>query len=580
MSGIASSRRKKNGLSGVLVFLWLLIGACGQRPGDDALTVDGATVDGATVDGATVDAGPDIQSDDDHDGYNEIQGDCDDSNPDVHPGAVEVCGNRMDDDCDGFTDDQQPDADGDGYGPCLGDCDDGDPNVHPHAEEIAGNGKDDNCDGVVDGDFDTDGYTEANGDCNDHDPLVNPSMAENCYDGIDNDCNGATDSEEPDQDGDGYGPCGGDCDDTNPNVHPGAPEIAGDGIDNNCDFLVDEDIDGDGWTETNGDCDDSDPDVHPGAIEACDNSIDDDCDGITDTDCGDICETPSTLAGSEAQLATHFSSLYSTYRLGAIPGVTTTHLGGMTISSWDNDILLVAVNSEEAGGQIYEVGVQRGPCGHLLAFQDATPLATTPYVDANLVYGPAQDLFYTEWPVQKVGQLLPGHTTPDRETDVSALASGCGGADQGPGGIGFVPPNLTAAGQMRLSTWSGGCWYHMDYQADGSLFTLSNPVQVAASRLQGGPGGFAYVPAGSPGFASQSLIVAEWSANKVAVYLVDQNGDPTTTTRQDFFTTFPKPWGAYFDKVSGDFLFLTWGGEYAGQVYVVQGFVPPPPPPN
>ena len=29
---------------------------------------------------------------------------CDDSNPNAHPGAVEVCGNMLDDNCDGFVD--------------------------------------------------------------------------------------------------------------------------------------------------------------------------------------------------------------------------------------------------------------------------------------------------------------------------------------------------------------------------------------------------------------------------------------------------------------------------------------------
>jgi hypothetical protein len=40
----------------------------------------------------------------DNDGYSPIRGDCDDANPAIHPGAIEVL-NNIDDDCDGIVDD-------------------------------------------------------------------------------------------------------------------------------------------------------------------------------------------------------------------------------------------------------------------------------------------------------------------------------------------------------------------------------------------------------------------------------------------------------------------------------------------
>ena len=271
---------------------------CGPNASGGGTTGDGGLGDGASGDDAvTVDAS-DPNSDDDGDGYTENQGDCNDSNPAVHPAQDEVCGDGLDNDCDGHTDGDQPDADGDGYGPCRGDCDDTNPNVHPGAEELDGNGVDDDCDGIIDGDFDGDGYTVADGDCNDHNPLLNPGIPENCYDGVDNDCDGYTDGDEPDADGDGYGPCQGDCDDTNPNVYPGAPEIAGNGIDDNCDFLVDEDIDGDGWTEANGDCDDTNPDVNPSVFETCGDNVDNNCDGVTDQNCLGPCEVADLTRSS------------------------------------------------------------------------------------------------------------------------------------------------------------------------------------------------------------------------------------------------------------------------------------------
>ncbi len=105
-------------------------------------------------------------------GFAAMDGDCDENNEMVHPGAVEVC-NLIDDDCNGQIDENVPpvmmwpDADGDGYygvqsgTPKLGcgntpgyatragDCDDRDPAIHPGATEVCNN-KDDNCDGQID----------------------------------------------------------------------------------------------------------------------------------------------------------------------------------------------------------------------------------------------------------------------------------------------------------------------------------------------------------------------------------------------------------------------------------------------
>ena len=209
--------------------------------------------------------------------YRHLQ-DCNDSDPTVHPGAEEVVGDGIDQDCDG-TD--GADADGDGYGSVATgglDCDDDNPSTHPGAPDPAGDGVDRNCDGVDGEDNDRDGVAspESGGtDCDDDDPGVFPGAAEFC-DGIDTNC--LTDPTEVDEDGDGWLICAGDCDDSDPTRHPGAAEAC-DGIDQDCDGSADTaDQDGDGLRNCDGDCDDSDPLVYPGAPERC-NMADDDCNG-------------------------------------------------------------------------------------------------------------------------------------------------------------------------------------------------------------------------------------------------------------------------------------------------------------
>jgi hypothetical protein len=280
-------------------------------------------------------------------GFSSNSDDCNDTVPDgvsIYPGAEEVVGDGIDQDCDGadiaesiedgdsdgfyntvdcddedsFThpgaaeNESDPtacmtDADGDGYGdtnPTASgaepgtDCDDQSLAIYPYATDIE-DGIDNDCDGSVDNpvqggtgtDLDGDGWAEGL-DCDDSDSDTFPGAAENeqdptlCMTDSDDDGYGDSSPGSPDADP------GTDCDDLNWSISPQAADLE-DGIDNDCDGSVDNpgagggpgnggqgDADGDGFDSTS-DCNDADASIFPGAEELPD-GLDNDCNGQVD----------------------------------------------------------------------------------------------------------------------------------------------------------------------------------------------------------------------------------------------------------------------------------------------------------
>lgn len=233
-----------------------------------------------------------------------VSGDCDDTNPSVHPGGTEIPYDGLDQDCIGGD---LNDVDGDFWTAVEAggtDCNDQDVSIHPEAEEIPYDGIDNDCLEGDEVDIDNDGFaaTDAGGnDCQDNNAGINPSISEVCADGIDQNCSGIAD-EGFDKDNDGYldsksCAAGTDCADQDPSRNPGAAEKC-DGIDQNCNGSVDEgftdfdldgkadcidtDADGDGISAPE-DCLDLDPNISPDEPEECD-GIDQNCNELIDED--------------------------------------------------------------------------------------------------------------------------------------------------------------------------------------------------------------------------------------------------------------------------------------------------------
>jgi hypothetical protein len=264
--------------------------------------------------------------------------------------------------------------------------------------------------------------------------------------------------------------------------------------------------------------------------------------------------------------AAPFNRSYSVLDLGAPPGVPANY-GGLTFRPGTTDRLLIGGQANTSEGALYEIGVTRDAAGHIDGFSGtATRFADAAQNDGGVTEGPGGVLFLARWPVNDVGQTVPGSSITNKIVDLDTF-----GVTPSPGALQFVPPGQPGAGSFKIASYAGGQWYDADVVPDGSgTYDLANVVEVPGSTISGGPEGIVYVPSGSPLFGAPSLLVSEYSAGAVGAYEVDGDGNPLIGTRRTFISGLSGAEGAFIDPVSGDFLFSTFGG--GGRVIVVRGF--------
>lgn len=138
------------------------------------------------------------------------------------------------------------DQDQDGFTVSDGDCNDEDDSIYPGAAETPYDDVDQDCDGQDLNDLDQDGFvgTEAGGkDCDDATDDADSSITgqSTFYADADNDGYGnASSTKKACSKPTGYVTDSTDCNDANANVNPGKAEVSGNSIDDNCNGQVDE----------------------------------------------------------------------------------------------------------------------------------------------------------------------------------------------------------------------------------------------------------------------------------------------------------------------------------------------------
>src|SRR5438477_2479214 len=226
------------------------------------------------------------------------------------------------------------------------------------------------------------------------------------------------------------------------------------------------------------------------------------------------------LAG--VQIVNPFADHYSCVSLGSVLGVPTP-FGGLTFKYNDTNTLLIGGGANDSTGRIYQIGVIRGPGGHITGFSNPATLYPTSssrigqYNDAGVAFGPENVLFVTRFPANQLEQTKVGSVTPSKLTNLSPF-----GVTSSVGPVAFVPQGFPGAGRMKLASFPSGDWYDVDFVPDGNgTFTINS---ATLKTNVGEPEGIAFVPPGSPALPPNSALIAKYSSSKIVTVPLDSNG--------------------------------------------------------
>jgi Zn-dependent metalloprotease/subtilisin-like proprotein convertase family protein len=236
-------------------------------------------------------------------GFSTTSGDCNDNNSSINPNATEICGNSIDDNCDGQSDElcvsytYYADVDGDGSGNYSS-------SISTYSNVAPS------------------GYVTVFGDCNDNDSSIQSPIT--YYVDLDNDGIGSSftasfcSSIAPA----GFSTIAGDCDDDDASIQSLVTyyvDADGDGFGSSTTSIWCSAVAPSGFSSQSGDCNDNNSSINPTATEICGNSIDDNCNGQTD----ELCVSYTYYADVDGDGSGNYSSSISTYSNVAPSGYVT-----------------------------------------------------------------------------------------------------------------------------------------------------------------------------------------------------------------------------------------------------------------